>query len=146
MLQFFVPGDPKPQGSKRAFVVAGKARLCEANAGHRPWRDSVTYAAQAEMARQGIQGTAFGPISLTVSFYHRRPKAHFDSKGHLKSTAPVLISKKHADLDKLCRAVCDSLTDAGVWLDDSQCAVLHARNCYALTGGPGAEIELDRAG
>lgn len=35
------------------------------------------------------------------------------------------------DLDKLCRAVLDALTDAGIWHDDSQVCSLSAIKVYA---------------
>jgi len=51
---------------------------------------------------------------------------------------------KMPDLDKLVRAVCDGLTDAGIWDDDSQVIRLIARKDYADNCEPGVDIQVTR--
>ena len=43
LIRVFVPGTPKPQGSKRAIVNqhTGKASLIESSAGVKTWRDDI---------------------------------------------------------------------------------------------------------
>ena len=59
-----------------------------------------------------------GPIKLFIIFQLRRPKAHYTTKGAVKSSAPPHPTVK-PDLTKLLRAVEDALTGV-VWRDDSQ--------------------------
>lgn len=40
------------------------------------------------------------------------------------------------DVDKLCRAILDSVSDAGFWLGDQQVIGLSARKRYAIDGEP----------
>jgi Holliday junction resolvase RusA-like endonuclease len=47
------------------------------------------------------------------------------------------------DLDKLIRAVGDSLTDAGIIRDDSRIITITARKLYADDRGPGAVIRVN---
>ena len=46
------------------------------------------------------------------------------------------------DLDKLIRAMNDSLTDARVWGDDGQVTTISARKIYGPT--PGAQVSVYR--
>ena len=58
------------------------------------------------------------PIRLYIVFRLRRPKAHYTTRGAVKSSAPAHPTVK-PDLTKLLRAVEDALTGV-VWRDDSQ--------------------------
>lgn len=142
-MTFFVPGKPRPQGSKRwlpngAMKEAGAENL-------RPWRSSVTYEAQREMRRSGLSKIE-GPAFVIVDFCFQRPKSHFGTgrnAGALKKDVPFFYSSQ-PDIDKLERAILDSMTDAGVWGDDAQVATLHATKIYADL--PGVRIEVGRIG
>lgn len=133
ILQVSVLGNPAPQGSKTPWGT-------EANPRTRPWRDTVAYDARTLM---GSQEPMLGPLNLNVVFRLPRPKAHYRTGAHageLKPDAPVWCPKK-PDLDKLVRAVCDALTTAAVWHDDSQVATVHARKVYVSVGTqPGVDI------
>jgi Holliday junction resolvase RusA-like endonuclease len=48
-----------------------------------------------------------------------RPKAHYDTKGHVKKRFKHAAHTPRPDLDKLTRAVFDALTIAGIVEDDS---------------------------
>lgn len=89
-------------------------------------------AAQEAMAEQEWE-TVAGPVEVQVTFFLERPSSIPQSK------RPWPI--KPPDLDKLVRSL-DSLTDAGVWEDDSQICILQAAKCYADTREPGAEIRV----
>jgi len=113
-----VPGIPKPGGSKKAFVIGGKARITDAGGeSTKIWRQDVRNEGQKVM--KGI-GLIAEPIAVEVSFYMPRPKAHYRTgkfAGQLKTTAPFKHTKK-PDATKLWRSTEDALTGI-VWTDDS---------------------------
>lgn len=125
MLRFNVPGTPKPQGSKKGFVVNGRAVLVEA-AGQdlKDWRRAVTSAARTYAANHLWELTN-APLEVDLLFSLLSPQ-----RPKFKAFPAV-----KPDIDKLTRAVLDGITDAKtVWLDDSQVVVLHARKVYGLPG------------
>ena len=123
-ISFFTPGIPAPQGSKRAFVVGGRARMVEDNAKTKPWRATVTAYARDAI---GTEWDATGPMKVHAVFYFPRPASHYGTGRNAqqrKPSAPRLFKATKPDLDKLTRALLDALTDAGVWRDDAQVAYL----------------------
>lgn len=142
VLTIHVVGTPKPQGSKRGFVIPGKggakARAVvvdTAKAPLRDWRGSVTVAAQTAMdvvpgdgdpAHQPWRLT--GPLAVRLVFALPRPAS-------APKTRRVWPSGRVGDVDKLARSVLDSLTDAGVWHDDAQVVDLQVVKDY-----PGPDI------
>ena len=143
MISFFVAGTPKPQGSKRAFVnqYTGKASLSE-SAGEplKDWRYNV-----GVVARDTMDGAVIinGPVACRVTFYLPRPKGHYLKSG-LREDAPTHRDKK-PDVDKLLRAVLDSLSGV-VWKDDSQVISLLGEKRYADPHQAGAQIDVRIAG
>ena len=136
-----VPGEPQPQGSAKAFKHrhTGRVMVTSDNARLRPWRDAVCW-----HARQALLGAGplAGPVKVTVEFRFLRPGGHFGKRG-LRPAAP----REHVvrpDLDKLLRALLDSLSEAGVWRDDAQVVEARARKRYDQQ--PGAAIEIEAAG
>lgn len=117
LLSFEVCGEPAPQGSKKHV---GGGRLVESSKRLHPWRELVTWSARSA-AGPGWKPIE-GPVVVAIEFYKRRPK------GHPKSSRTVPTSVT-GDLDKLARGVCDALTFAGIYGDDSQVvdALLRAR-------------------
>jgi len=106
-----VYGIPESQGSVRGFVRGGRAILTSDNEKLRPWRESVTWAARdAIEARGWVQAT--GPVKVQVAFWLPRPK----NRPKTRDVLPT-VGK---DIDKMLRSVYDSLTNAGVWVDDAQ--------------------------
>jgi len=98
---------PAPQGSKRHL---GRGVMIESCRNVKPWRALVTSAAIAT----GLP-IIRGPVSVSVVFLFLRPKAHYTSKGLLRSSAP----QHHAvrpDGSKLLRSTEDALT--GSLLED----------------------------
>jgi Holliday junction resolvase RusA-like endonuclease len=62
------------------------------------------------------------PLRCDLTFYLPRPKGHYGSgknSGTLKVSAPTRPTGK-PDRDNLDKAVCDAITAAGLWADDSQ--------------------------
>ena len=122
-IDVFVPGIPVPQGSSRAFVRGGHAVITSANAKLRPWRATVT-AAIAETDPELLTG----PVVVDLDFVFPRPASHYGKRG-LRGAAPEYPATR-PDLDKLCRACLDSLTDAGAVRDDSQVVELSASKYF----------------
>lgn len=163
VLSVHVVGTPKPQGSKRAFVVPGKNGgkpraivVDDASAGkgkgrgaHADWRGAVTIGAQRAMGYDDADPDAFaplrvpGPLSVRLVFALPRPAS-------APKTRRVWPSGKVGDVDKLARTVLDALSDAGVWLDDAQVVDLHVVKDYPGPDigqhVPGVRITVHRVG
>lgn len=129
-VEFWVPGLPKPQGSKRAIPQGGKIRLVEsAGDALKDWRANVAHeTAQAMRGRQQLAGG----LSVMLTFYLPRPK----------SARPDAWPSKRPDIDKLARAVLDAMTHIA-FADDAQIVTLTARKLYARARGfTGARISI----
>lgn len=128
-LSFFVPGIPKPQGSKRAIVNrhTGKAAVVE-SAGRplKDWRADVRNCAALALADQSQGITLGGPLHVDLTLVLPRPKARKSDR--YPSTRP--------DVDKLARGVLDALTSARLYGDDGQVASLCARKVYTSPEHP----------
>lgn len=132
----FVPGIPKPQGSKRAFVnpKTNRAVIVEDNTKTRDWRADVKVFARETMAGMPLLD---GPIAITLQFVLPRPK----STPKTKPTPPAV---KKPDLDKLSRAIFDALTGT-VYTDDSQVVSIYATKRIAEIDEPsGCTIAVGR--
>jgi Holliday junction resolvase RusA-like endonuclease len=121
-----VTGDPASQGSHA--IMHG--RIVQVNSSkHKAWRKAIVQEAIATLPNdwQPIDE----PCELIVNFYLPKPKT---VDRQLPSVSP--------DLDKLIRAVGDSLTDSGVVIDDSRIVRISARKLYAEGIQPGATIQV----
>lgn len=148
VLAVHVVGTPKPQGSKRGFVVPGKAGgkaravvVDTAKAPLKDWRGAVTVKVQNEIIRARAAESGLdpevdtiaweplrGPLAVRLVFALPRPAS-------APKTRRVWPSGRVGDVDKLARSVLDSLTDAGVWHDDAQVVDLQVVKDY-----PGPDI------
>jgi crossover junction endodeoxyribonuclease RusA len=134
-----VHGEPAPQGSKRHV---GRGVMVESSAKVKPWREAVKTAARDWMDSDTdiFMGTpAIGPVVIEVTFTLRKPA----SAPKTRTTWP----QRKPDLDKLLRSTFDALSDAGVWVDDSQVVEVTARKVFPDEGidamsHPGAVIRL----
>lgn len=132
-VEFFVPGIPQPQGSKRGFVSAnGKVNLVESAAGVKPWRSDVkVFAAEAMTGQRLITG----PVFLHCDFVMKRPA----STPKTRATPPAT---KKPDLDKLLRAIGDALKGT-VYAEDSLIVEMWGSKRIAEDGEqPGVEITV----
>ena len=121
-----VTGDPASQGSHAIM----RGRIVQVNSSkHKAWRKAIVQEAIATLPDdwQPIDE----PCELIVIFYLPKPKT---VNRQLPSVSP--------DLDKLIRAVGDSLTDSGVVTDDSRIVRISARKLYAEGIQPGATIQV----
>ncbi|WP_157801687.1 RusA family crossover junction endodeoxyribonuclease [Corynebacterium striatum] len=129
LFEVFVPGVPRPQGSK---VNLGRGRMKESSPHLKAWRGLVT-------TRSAIIWKRNPPIDqsvhLDVVFVMPARKREPDPGGWHTATP---------DLDKLIRAIGDALTMAGILHDDSRIAAITATKRRARHGEPpGAHIHLD---
>ena len=121
-----VAGEPASQGSHS--VING--RIVQVNsAKHKKWRNAVVFAA-LDLIGEDWEPID-DPVELSVIFYLPKPKT---ATRELPSVMP--------DLDKLIRAVGDSLTDSGIIRDDSRIVAIHAQKRYAGDRGAGAVIRV----
>lgn len=127
MIEFRVPGVAAPQGSKKAFKTrGGRIALVESCSRVKPYRATVALAAREVWA----EGATHGTVGVSIAFTFVRPKSHYNAKGVLR--AGVATHPGKPDIDKLCRAVLDSLTGI-IYADDSQVVSLVATKSYGNT-------------
>ena len=119
-IRFTVLGRALPQGSKNAFKSGNRVVLVEASKGLKPWRSVV--ALEAKLKRDEVQDQSLieGPVAVELLFQFVPGKT---VKRKEMTTKP--------DVDKLSRAILDSLTGV-VWKDDSQVVELRARKQYGV--------------
>jgi Holliday junction resolvase RusA-like endonuclease len=125
---FTVYGDARPQGSKTLGNKGGQHWVRDADPRLKGWRLNVGQA--AAVAHQG-KSLITGPVSLDVTFYRPRNVGHYGTgrnAGKLKPSAPPYPAVA-PDVDKLVRAVCDSLSGI-VYRDDAQVVDLVARKRF----------------
>lgn len=148
-----VYGRPAPQGSKTAFVRAGRAVLTDgrrpgARAAHAAWRDQVRNAAAEWLADHGGQrpwGDA-DPLVVELTFALPRPGS---------ARKRDVWAAKRPDLDKLARSVLDGLADGGLLADDARVVLLTCAKVYAASDEatrcavsvwPATDVDPDQVG
>jgi Holliday junction resolvase RusA-like endonuclease len=141
VVSFWVPGRPRPQGSKRAFLIKRKqdgvvrpVLVDSSGEEGRAWRSQVRDAAIA--AWGDFKPVLEGPVSVAFTFQLLRPKGHFGTGRNaecLKIDAPA-YPQCPPDALKLARAVEDSLTSV-IWRDDSQVVSEVILKRYGTTQG-----------
>lgn len=127
-------GIPVGQGNHRATRTG---IIYETTKNHKPWRDSVGWAARESGVRLA------GPVDVEIVFTLPKPKS--------RPKRRVTYPDRKPDIDKLVRPVLDSLTAAGTIEDDARVISLKAskvfpgESCDALDV-PGAIIRIRAAG
>lgn len=109
-ISFKVYVNPVPQGSMKAFVIGGRARVTSANKNLKPYRQEVAGAATTEAEHQGFFAPKHVPVIVTYRFYIERPPS-------IPKKRTRLVVKP--DLDKLIRSTTDALTGI-LYADDAQ--------------------------
>lgn len=134
MIRVDVVGSPAPQGSLKAFVVAGRACVTADNPRTRPWRNEVAQALAAAVSDTVARPLwPSGPVAVGAVFRVAVPKRWIGARG-VKPGAPVLVATK-PDRDKYERLVGDAITASGVvWGDDSQSAIGASAKVYVPPG------------
>lgn len=113
-------GIPAPQGSKKHV---GNGRMVEVSKRLKPWRKVVT--AQAKATLPEDWEPLDGPLIAEFTFHLPRPTSAPKTRD-----IPAI---RMPDLSKLVRAVEDSLTDAGVWVDDARVISEVTNKRYSVT-------------
>jgi len=139
-IRFFVPGIPRPGGSKKAFPFKRKdgrmgVRVTDASTHGKDWRTNVK-AAGFEAYHDDL---LTGPLGLSATFVMPRPKGHYGTGRNaevLKASAPAFPTTK-PDVLKLARALEDALTGI-VWRDDAQIVSESIAKVYG--NRPGAHV------
>lgn len=145
-LTFFVPGIPRPGGSKRVFPIRKGGKLTgkfivtdAAGKGNKDWRASVAHEASQNVITSDLLGLpARLPMRIEIVFTLPRPKSHFRANGTLKPTAPAYHITK-PDCLKLARSTTDALTGI-LYFDDSQLVIETYNKGYGPN--PGAHISV----
>ena len=141
ILTFFVPGIPKPGGSKRGFLnrATGRVNIVDACKKSRDWKAVVADCA-SQAAFKSLIMTAPLTIALkvTVLFTLPRPRGHYGQKG-LKASARRYPTVK-PDLLKLMRSTEDACTGI-IWRDDAQVVKEVLEKAYGEQ--PGAQITVE---
>lgn len=138
IVEFFVAGEPRPQGSKSGRVVWSKKKqrdvaLLTDGFGESPrklklWRNLVRDAASAwRLDHTGYGAPLFDryvPVDIYLVFFLQRPKS-------VKREYPVT----KPDIDKLERAILDGLKGE-IFFDDAQVIDVVKSKRYAPSGSP----------
>lgn len=131
----YVHGLPVGQPRVRACVRGRHAGVYDPGTANE-WKACVIKAARDAMKEAAI-AQFDGAVRLYARFMLPRPKGHFKT-GKLffetRKSAPAFHTKK-PDLDNLEKSTMDALTNAGVWLDDSQVAFKDTAKRYTETAG-----------
>ncbi len=147
MISLFIPGIPKPGGSKTATLIRRKGGAIvmkngrplittrDDAKGNAEWKQQVAFFA----GRQYDGPLLDGLLSVTMVFYMPRPKGHYRANGELHAWAPVGPPTK-PDCLKLARSTEDALTGV-VWKDDNATIDLHLFKRYAVDR-PGAQVMI----
>jgi Holliday junction resolvase RusA-like endonuclease len=139
VIRLDVWGLPQPQGNKTGYLgTDGRVKMVEGRRGparklFREWRGEVIAAAAREA---GTDPAIDEPCAITLQFF-----------------MPELVSDPYRtrhradpDLDKLVRAVFDSLVLGGLVRDDSRFCDLVASKRHARNGATGVIIEIEPLG
>lgn len=138
-IKFFVPGDPKPGGSKTSFMHPKTKKIVTIDAckKNKNWRAVCALFANEYRPEKPFDTT----IEMIVMFVVKRPKYHFYTgkrKNILRPNAPKFVGKK-PDGIKLTRAFEDALTGI-IYKDDA----LIARHTITKMYGdnPGVHVTI----
>ena len=121
MLTISIPLAAKPQGSKKAYVIRGKAVLVEASKDLKVLRAEFSRQITAQAyADKWVRIDRPNPAFVSITFTFVRP-------GSVKREHMTVVP----DVDKLSRFILDAITQAdNIWEDDSQVVALHVFKTY----------------
>lgn len=137
-IAFEVEGIPMPQGSHTAISRGGKPALIPAGTTGSRKAFAAWRAAVADVAAGAVDEPLDGPLKVSITFRFPMPQSR---SAVVRRTGWAWRSTK-PDLDKLCRAVCDSLTSSGLIADDARIVQLHAEKVEIANTWHGAEITV----
>jgi len=132
LIDLFIPGVPRPQGSLTGMVSKGSNRVFmkypDSTVQH---RNMLVYTLAA-----AYEGEEYcGAVILATTFTFPRPKSHFGTGKNaqlLKATAPDWHIQT-PDADKLLRLTGDAVTIANIIKDDSQIVIARSEKRWTST-------------
>ena len=131
-LSVFVPGNPKPQGSKTHL---GNGVLIESSRDLGSWRERIAlFTHNARIASH--QAILHEACSLELAFILPRPLS--------ASKTAQLSAAKRPDLDKLVRGCCDAITNVLIASDAQIVRLVATKRVAAVDDEPGVRINLER--
>lgn len=132
--RFRVYGSPVPQSGTRIVPTAvGPRGISTGGVGLEAWRQSVAN----EASIQWVDGRRhLGPVAVEIEFRFPMPASRLVRQ----KNAGSIPKTTQPDLDKLLRAVFDSLRQGGLLLDDAQITEVHASKVEWHESWYGAEI------
>ena len=131
-LKVSIGGAARPQGSKSAYVIRGRAVLVESNKDLKKMRAQVSAIIQQQAyLDKWLRVDRPNGVTVIVSFFFTPPKCWSNKKTEA-ALAGSLGHTVKPDIDKTMRYLLDAITDAGnVWEDDSQVNTIIAEKAYA---------------
>lgn len=122
--QFFAPGKPETQGSKKQMLSRSTGRIITMDDSEtlHSWRGLVAYECQRAMRAAGMSMAEKGtPIRVNATFTLLRPAGHFGTGRNAKNLKPSAPKYPTGapDKDKLTRAIGDAMRGVA-YHDDSQ--------------------------
>lgn len=152
-IEFFIPGDAAPAGSKTATPLRKNGKYVfrpdgtiiilyrDASANGSKWRKTVQYHAEKAVLACGWALTDKA-VHLHCVFYRQRALSHFKKNGDLNSTGrkyPHPTMKP--DVLKTGRAIEDGLTGI-IWEDDSQVVLSSHEKRWGDVAGVNVRIDI----
>ena len=152
-VEFWVTGEPRPMGSKSAFVIPGTNRAIVTDGSNskpaakklKAWKASVCDAARLHCDGRPLDGC----LRVTIAWYLERPSSHYGSgkNANLVRASAARAPNSKPDGDKLQRQVWDCLTQAGLIRDDCRITAWGGEKHYAALGQPtGARVVVEEMG
>lgn len=155
-LSFFVAGLPAGQPRVKAmargrFVHIYTPDTVKGPGGQRQphpgatWKMIVRHETEKAWHEADYPNQWTGPIRVDLTFYFPRPKAHYNTKGFLKPSAPRWHESK-PDRDNADKLVLDALTNLCLWRDDAQVCDGRIQKLYETENrGTGCLVEISEA-
>lgn len=133
MIQFSVPGQPKPLQRARVGRRGAHAAMYdpEANVTNKA---TVGFYAKKAMGKKPLMT---GPLRLRVFFCLEKPKSKIR-----KNSDPHPHPDSRPDLDNMIKLVCDALNGI-VWKDDAQVVMIAAYKLWADKTGPKTTVYVE---
>ncbi len=143
-VEFYAAGLPQTQGSLRAILPKGRAHpvvIHDSSKALHAWRAAIVYEATRERTLKLGGAMLDGALWIALRFSLQRP-ASGGSLSTGRQRRLWLYPWRRPDVDKLARAVLDSLTGV-LFADDGQIVRLTAEKVY---GTPGVHVVIAQIG
>lgn len=125
-------GSKKYVGTRRTASGNNIPLIVESHPGLPKFRSAVADACREAMLQIDEFEVFEGAVKVTAIFYLPKAKS-------VRAEYP--INQRSGDLDKYLRALLDSITKAGAWVDDSLVVEVEAYKLYA-TGETGVAVTI----